>query len=488
MSRPPLAIVRPDSEQSDAGNSAAAADDHSVQLYERDDFLCETVAEFVVEGLRAGEGVVVVATADHRRGIAEQLGADAARVTFLDARETLALIMHDGAPDPERFRVHAAEPLARLRAASASGGVRAYGEMVDVLWSDGLMEAAIALEELWCDLRRTDPFPLLCSYALAGFHREDQRAGFERVLATHGHVSPAESYPRAAQARNDGAQLREIAYLQQRARALETEIQRRKELERELQRQNEVLARTVRFSETFVGVLGHDLRNPLSAIATSARLLVRRAEATRLRTPAERIVSSADRMARMIDQLLDFTRIRLGKGIPLARRAVHLGALCRQAIDELAAAGHAAACIELEVAHDPSGQWDAERLVQLFSNLAGNALAHGTPGEPVLIRVGGDEHHGTAEVENAGVVPDDVLPVIFHPLKSHGERKREGSSGLGLGLYISEQIVLAHAGTIAVESSEGRGTRVSVRLPRIPPVGAAGAAGAAEAAGDRTEM
>jgi signal transduction histidine kinase len=487
MSRPPLAIVRPDSNPGDG--DTAAADDHWVQLYERDDFLCETVAEFVLEGLRAGEGVVVVATAEHRRAIEERLGADAARVTVLDARETLSHFMRGGAPDPERFRAHVGEALDRLRAGSATGRVRAFGEMVDVLWSEGREHAAIALEELWSELRRAHPFPLLCAYALERFRREDQRAGFERVLATHGRVRPAESYARAAD--DDGARLREIAYLQQRARALETEIQRRKELEQELQRQNEVLARTVRFSETFVGVLGHDLRNPLSAIATSARLLVRRAEATRLRTPAERIVSSADRMARMIDQLLDFTRIRLGKGIPLARRAVRLGALCQQAIDDLAAAGHAAACIELEVTSDPLGQWDAERLVQLLCNLAGNALAHGTPGEPVLIRVGGDEHHGTAEVANAGVVAHDVLPVIFHPLKSHGERKREGSRGLGLGLYISEQIVLAHGGSIAIESSDELGTRVSVRLPRIPPVGtidAIGAIAAMSATSDRTEM
>lgn len=247
------------------------------------------------------------------------------------------------------------------------------------------------------------------------------------------------------------------------SRCFTRDISDRKRLEAELRQQNEDLARAVRFSETFVGILGHDLRNPLSAITTAASLLARRADSERVARPAARILSSGRRMARMIDQLLDFTRIRLGKGIPLERREIDLADSCRLAVEEAAAAGER--IIELRADGDLVGAWDGDRLAQLVSNLLGNAIAHGTPETPVTVRLDGSRRHGVElEVHNGGVIPDAIRPVLFEPLKNHS--KQERSSGLGLGLYISQQIVLAHGGTIEVVSAQGEGTRVVVSLPR----------------------
>jgi PAS domain S-box-containing protein len=233
--------------------------------------------------------------------------------------------------------------------------------------------------------------------------------------------------------------------------------------------QIEDLGRALRFSDLFVGILGHDLRNPLSAIITAASLIYRRADSDRLADPARRILNSADRMRRMIDQILDFTRIRMGGGIPLVRKEVDLAAVCRFMIDELAV-GDRSRKVELEIAGNVSGVWDEDRLSQVVSNLIGNALQHRSPpGSSIQIRLDGTHPDRVIlDVWNAGTMPDELRPVLFEPLRTSAERKLAGSSGLGLGLYITHQIVIAHKGSIDVESSSATGTRFVVRLPRNP--------------------
>jgi PAS domain S-box-containing protein len=236
----------------------------------------------------------------------------------------------------------------------------------------------------------------------------------------------------------------------------------------ELRRQNEDLSRTVRFSEMFVGILGHDLRNPVSAVATAASLLLRRYSDEGITRPAGRIVSSAQRMGRMIDQLLDFTRIRLGQGLPLQRQTTDLAQMCQAVCEEV----QPGAPIRVAAVGDLVGSWDADRLTQLLCNLLGNALTHGTPGAPVLVRLDGaraDEVR--VEIANQGDIPPALLPLIFEPFRTRADTKSEHSSGLGLGLYISQQIVLAHTGTIAVSSSAEAGTRFTICLPRHAPEG-----------------
>ncbi|MCA1829104.1 MAG: ATP-binding protein [Myxococcales bacterium] len=248
-------------------------------------------------------------------------------------------------------------------------------------------------------------------------------------------------------------------------RCFTRDVTDRKRLEQELRLQNEQLTRTVKFAEMFIGILGHDLRNPLSAITTGASLIVRRADSDRIVAPATRVLTSAARMARMIDQVLDFTRIRLGRGLPIERTPVDLADICRSAIEELDSAAEPS--VTLETSGNVVGLWDADRLAQLVSNLAGNALAHGSP--PVCLAVDGNDPQAvTLTVTNGGMIPAELLPVIFEPFCSGTNRKRERSKGLGLGLYISQQVVLAHSGTIDVNCSEQEGTQFVVRLARTP--------------------
>jgi len=227
------------------------------------------------------------------------------------------------------------------------------------------------------------------------------------------------------------------------------------------------LERAVHLSEMFVGVLGHDLRNPLGSIVNAASLLSRRSDDEAVIRPVGRIFNSADRMRRMIDQILDFTRIRLGKGLPLERRNVDLGELSRTVADELLDERRSFE-LNLSVSGETTGQWDPDRLAQLVSNLIGNAIQHRRSSAPVRLRVDGtDAAHVVLEVWNDGVVLPELMPVLFEPLRSTAGSKRSGSSGLGLGLFISREIAVAHGGTIDVSSSEADGTFLTLRLPRI---------------------
>jgi PAS domain S-box-containing protein len=228
------------------------------------------------------------------------------------------------------------------------------------------------------------------------------------------------------------------------------------------------LERAVRFSEMFAGILGHDLRNPLSSIVAAASFVSTEASAAETPVLMGRILGSAERMGRMIDQLLDFTRARLGRGIPLRRKAVDLGKVCRTVLDELTSRTEQEVDGRVEVRGDPVGTWDEDRLTQLVSNLVGNAYQHRRAGSPVALTIDGSQPDSlTLEVQNEGGIPRELLPVIFEPLHGgSGGRKTEGSSGLGLGLYISQQIAAAHGGTIQVETDGA--TRFTVKLPRRP--------------------
>jgi len=232
------------------------------------------------------------------------------------------------------------------------------------------------------------------------------------------------------------------------------------------------LERTVRFSEMFVGILGHDLRTPLSGITTAASVVLNRTDSERLAKPVRRILSSADRMSRMIDQILDFTLVRLGRGIPLQRRVVDLADVCRNVLEELSDKGGGKEA-SLEVLGGSIGTWDGDRLAQLVSNLASNALQHRQRGTSVSLSIDGTKPETVAlQIQNRGAIPAAILPVIFEPLHGSERGKREGSSGLGLGLYISQQIAAAHGGSIRAESDPAAGyTRFTIDLPREPSSG-----------------
>jgi PAS domain S-box-containing protein len=229
---------------------------------------------------------------------------------------------------------------------------------------------------------------------------------------------------------------------------------------------------TVRFAEKFVGVLGHDLRNPLNAITMGAAILERRGaiDGTDARR-VKQIASSANRMARMVDQLLDMTRARLGGGIAISRSSTDLVAVVAGAIEELATANPA---VEIRQALPAKlvGMWDGDRLAQVVSNLVGNAIEHGELARAVTVTAALDEEQSgtlTLAVHNHGrMIPDRVLPFLFDPFRRGTRDPNSKTRGLGLGLYITREIVLAHGGSVRVTSSIADGTKFTVTLPVHP--------------------
>lgn len=229
------------------------------------------------------------------------------------------------------------------------------------------------------------------------------------------------------------------------------------------------LEETIRYNELFAGVLAHDLRNPLGAMMTAAQImLMRHDEGDRHVKPVGRIMASGQRMTRMIDQLLDFTRARVGGGIEVRPRAANLGELCGQAIGELELANPDWK-IERGVLGDLDGSWDPDRLLQILSNLIGNAGQHGDQDAGILVLLDGrGAEQVTLRVHNKGTIPPALLPGLFDPFRATRHR-RDQSRGLGLGLFIVKELIRAHGGTVEVSSTEVAGTTFTIALPRHAP-------------------
>jgi signal transduction histidine kinase len=466
---------------------------HVVQFYENPESLFETVGRFLGAGISVGDRLLVVAKPAHAEGILkhlEPMGARAAletgQLTVVDAAEALATFMVGDTPDPELFRASLSQWMARAKGDREGVRIRVYGEMVDLLFERGDTSAAIRLEELWNQASATHSFSLLCAYLMGHFYREGDAARFMDVCRNHSHVIPTESF---TSLHEPNARMREISVLQQRARALESEIQHRKEVESALRDalhersriEEELRASLERekdaralaeasdaFKEVFLGILGHDLRNPLNTVLTTARLMIMRCELPpESHKRLERVVVSGVRMERMIEQLLDLTRARLAGGIAVTRGPEQdLAPLVAKIIAELKGA-HPTRGIELHLQGPCMASVDADRFEQVVSNLLGNAIMHGDKERSIAVTLDARGSGAVLSVHNFGPpIETDLMPFLFDPFKRGRSPKDTRPGGLGLGLYITERIVGAHGGTITVASSLEAGTRFEAVFPR----------------------
>lgn len=231
------------------------------------------------------------------------------------------------------------------------------------------------------------------------------------------------------------------------------------------------LERTIRFHDIFAGMLGHDLRNPLAGVLAAAQLAEMRAKGNEAVTkPLSRVLSSGWQMSRMIDQLLDVTRIRLGEGISITCKPMDVVATLRKVLPQCGAE-RARLVVRAVADEDESsgsvvGVWDEDRLGQLFASLVSSAVRReGGDSGQVTVLVDDTAAEGVrVTVHDPGVIPREILPSLFDPMapaQPKGERR-----GLGAGLYIGKEIVAAHRGVLSVTSEEGDGTTFAVLLPR----------------------
>lgn len=235
----------------------------------------------------------------------------------------------------------------------------------------------------------------------------------------------------------------------------------------QLHRQRQQLAETLRLNEMFVAAVGHELRNPLNAMMMATELIRMQSKDPVLRRPVELLQTSGRRMSRIILDLFDLSRARLGSGIPIDRQAVDALPIVRKVIAEYEAASPDRPIL-LQHEGELTGCWDGGRVAQIVANLLGNALRHGDPAVPVTIRIAGDEETIAIAVHNGGTIAAEVLPCLFDPFRSHHSQTAR-PEGLGLGLYIVHQLLLAHGGSIAVSSTAAEGTTFRVMLPRALP-------------------
>jgi signal transduction histidine kinase len=476
------------------GREPPGADEHFVQFYESDAFLLDKLAEFVAEGLGAGEACVVVARGERGEGLDGRLRAlgldpEAARargqLLTRDAAETLSLLMDGGAPEPSRFE----EVVGGLMARAGHGQrrVRVFGEMVALLWADGNRDGAIRLEALWNGLQRTRPFQLFCAYPMSGFGREPHAGPLGHVCAEHTRVVPAESYAALASA---DERLLAVIELQRKAAALEAEIAERREaeaalrrlkddLEREAEERQRLLVReraaraeaeeANRLKDEFLATVSHELRTPLTAIIGWAHMLRQQGldEPTALRG-LETIERNAKAQAQLIEDLLDVSRIVTGK-LRLSIAPVDLASVVNAAVDSVQLAAESKG-IRFEVALDPPARQvsgDAARLQQVVWNLLSNAVKFTGAGGSVGVRLrrAGREAELLVCDDGCGFDPD-FLPFIFQRFRQADGTSTRRHGGLGLGLSIARHLVELHGGTVEAESpGEGLGATFIVRLP-----------------------
>ena len=261
---------------------------------------------------------------------------------------------------------------------------------------------------------------------------------------------------------------RELLHARQRAEDL---LQQQQEAQQalvlaqaEINRQHAAAQDRALFAEQMVGIVSHDLRNPLSAIQMSAHLLERGELTANQRTVLGRIQNSGGRAQRLIVDLLDFTQARIGEGLTLNCTELQLHQLVSDSVEELAVAFPGRELVHLRVG-DGACDADADRLIQLIGNLVANAVAYGAADRPVQVTSAFTPQGAEISVHNEGVpIPPELQASLFEPMIRGAAGK--GSRGVGLGLFIVREIARAHGGDVSVRSSPEDGTTFTARIPQ----------------------
>lgn len=252
------------------------------------------------------------------------------------------------------------------------------------------------------------------------------------------------------------------------------EVTARRRLEKEatlgrtaVEEERRKLAVAAEFEQKLLGIVSHDLRNPLSSVRLGLETMRRRGISDEHRRTVERMERSADRMQAIIAGLLDLTRIRQGQGLPLAPEPVALDAVVTRVLEGMPE--EQARRVRCEILARPTGVWDPERLAQAIGNLVGNALQHGDPERPVTVHLAAREGRAELSVHNHGApIPAELLPSLFEPFQ-RGLRPGALDGSIGLGLYIVRQVAVGHGGEVRVRSTAREGTTFTLELPADGP-------------------
>jgi signal transduction histidine kinase len=441
---------------------------HTVQFYEDDSFLLDSLTKLIGTTLMAGDVAFVVATAAHRQGLAKRLSAlgldlevsaRLGRYCAFDAAETLAGFMVNGVLDANLFLSFGRYILSSLRPAADGKRPRAvfFGEMVALLWAAGNIDAALQLERLWNQLVHSHSFQLHCAYPIHVFGHEGYNRAFLDICAEHTHVIPTEEYTALP---NEDDRLRHIALLQQRALTAEAESARRLRAEEALRR-SEKLAATGRLAAS----IAHEINNPLEAIS-NAIYLARTCPPEEIDTYLKLADEELKRVAQITKRTLGFYRETATPSV------VKLSALLD---DLLILFNRKLAAKKLTVNkqyRDELEIWGLEgELRQVFANQIANAIYAMPESGCLIVRIrkskswGNGQCPGTAVslVDNGSGISRESLPKIFDAFFTTKQ-----DVGNGLGLWITHDIVTRHGGSIRVRSKALPGASGAIFTTFLP--------------------
>jgi signal transduction histidine kinase len=441
---------------------------HSVQFYEDDSFLLDSLTKLIGTTLVAGDAAIVIATPAHRGGLTRRLkalgldpeiSAKLGRYCLLDAAETLSTFMLNGVPNETLFHSFMGYTLSSIRPTAEGKRPRLvlFGEMVALLWSEGNIDAAIKLEQLWNGLARSHSFHLHCAYPLKGFDQEGHSQAFLNICAEHSRVVPTEHYTALA---SEDDRLRHVALLQQQALTAETEAAGRLRAEEALRRSEKLAA-----SGRLAASIAHEINNPLEAIS-NAIYLARSSPSSEIPLYLKLADEELARVAQITKQTLGFYRETATPAV------VRLSALLD---DLLILFSRKFEARNLTVKKQYRGEleiWGLEgELRQVFANQIANAIYAMPQNGCLTIRIrrskswSDHQRHGTAVslVDNGSGISPEALPRIFEPFFT-----TKHDDGNGLGLWITHDIVTRHGGSIRARSNARAGASGTIFTTFLP--------------------
>ncbi|MHB1222504.1 MAG: sensor histidine kinase [Gemmatimonadaceae bacterium] len=395
---------------------AAGAGDHTVQFYERDEALIERVADFLAAGFAAGQPLIAILTARHRGALTDRLAElglsdleihGGRQLLLLDARDVPGGLTVDGMPDEQRFTTVVAAVIERFMDGHGGASARVFGELVDLLWMDGNPDGAIRLERLWNELAGRLDFALLCAYSMDRFADSSRADRFLDVCNQHGHVLPTERYTQAS----DAEQLLQISMLQQRARALETELERRAELDARLRVALDARDQSLDYAQLGSGTLDYTISD----------------------VPLHEVLRAAD--ALVLPQMRE-------------RRLAYATALPDESIVV---------------------RTDRGRLLQIIRSLLTNAARFTEPGGRVEVRCETEGAMVLVHVSDTGPgIPPSRHEEVFEAFVQGEPSFTRVRGGVGLVLAVSRQLARGMGGELRLESEVGAGSVFTLVVPRAP--------------------
>lgn len=436
---------------------------HFVQFYEDEEFLVNSLSDYVAGGLSAGEACVIIATSKHIDAVEKKLASnpeiDLAYSQWhgyyfaLDAHDTLAKFMVNGHPNPTKFSSVMNEVIGQI--AQRQIPIRAFGEMVALLWADENQEAVIELEQLWNDLAKSYTFKLFCAYPLAAFNKQGCSSVFAKINHTHSHTLPAESYSMLGTS-NERRQA--ISSLQQKAGLLDDAVAQCKHLSELNESKDE-----------FISIASHQLRTPATSVKQYAGLLLQGFSdplTDNQRELLELAYESNERQLKIIDDLLKVASLDAGK-ITLENEHCDINQILRDVIqDQKDMIDKRTQTLTLTLTNELSAIADPRYLRMVFENLLSNASKYSLTNATLEITTRRDDDSIYIDFSDngIGISPEDQ-PRLFQKFSRINNIHSRTVDGNGLGLYWSKKIIDLHGGKLSLVSQAESGSTFSVQLP-----------------------